>query len=66
MFGQQLNMAHSRLANQRAAFGYSANAVNLSDINHVFVSEGEDRNPEDNHSHIFLPLKFQVDLLFTR
>lgn len=65
MFGQQLNMAHSRLANQRAAFCGGASAVNLSD-NHVFVSEGEDRNPEDNHSHIFLPLRFQVDLLFTR
>uniref|UniRef100_A0A3Q2DR59 Uncharacterized protein n=1 Tax=Cyprinodon variegatus TaxID=28743 RepID=A0A3Q2DR59_CYPVA len=30
------------------------------------VSEGEDGNPGDNTNNIFLPLKYQADLLFTR
>ncbi|KAM3870714.1 integrin alpha-11 [Diretmus argenteus] len=40
-------------------------------LDHVHVvmetsSEGEDGYPEDNINNIFLPLKYQADLLFTR
>lgn len=32
----------------------------------VYVSEGEDKNLDDNNNIIFLPLRYQLDLLFTR
>ncbi|XP_038130766.1 integrin alpha-11-like [Cyprinodon tularosa] len=35
-------------------------------VNMAATSEGEDGNPGDNTNNIFLPLKYQADLLFTR
>uniref|UniRef100_A0A3P8ZE86 VWFA domain-containing protein n=1 Tax=Esox lucius TaxID=8010 RepID=A0A3P8ZE86_ESOLU len=31
-----------------------------------YASDGEEKNPDDNRNNIFHPLKYEVDLLFTR
>ena len=45
---------------------FKFNSVSLSVYISVWISEGMERHPEDNTNDIFLPLKYQTDLLFTR
>uniref|UniRef100_A0A8C4F6S1 Integrin, alpha 11b n=1 Tax=Dicentrarchus labrax TaxID=13489 RepID=A0A8C4F6S1_DICLA len=70
--------SEDRLANQRscnisAPFMKSLSQVGAASTNCdsmiclcVLISEGEEGYPDDNINDIFLPLKYQTDLLFTR
>ncbi|CAB1435147.1 unnamed protein product [Pleuronectes platessa] len=74
------SLANQRFCNISAPFMKSLSQVSFHlefqlsrsvFLDHVRVviettSEGQEGNPEDNTNHIFLPLKYQTDLLFTR
>ncbi|XP_034444174.1 integrin alpha-11 isoform X1 [Hippoglossus hippoglossus] len=73
-------LANQRFCNVSAPFMKSLSQVSFHlefqlsrsvFLDHVRVvmettSEGQEGNPDDNINHIFLPLKYQTDLLFTR
>uniref|UniRef100_A0A8C5HT40 Integrin alpha-11-like n=1 Tax=Gouania willdenowi TaxID=441366 RepID=A0A8C5HT40_GOUWI len=57
------------LSKVRFRLEFEFNQLNFLDHAHIFmeaVSDGEERYPDDNINDIFLPLKYQADLLFTR
>ncbi|XP_060932938.1 integrin alpha-11-like isoform X1 [Limanda limanda] len=74
------SLANQRFCNVSAPFMKSLSQVSFHlefqlsrsvFLDHVRVvmettSEGQEGNPDDNINHIFLPLKYQTDLLFTR
>ncbi|XP_062245053.1 integrin alpha-11-like [Platichthys flesus] len=74
------SLANQRFCNVSAPFMKSMSQVSFHlefqlsrsvFLDHVRVvmettSDGQEGNPDDNTNHIFLPLKYQTDLLFTR